>query len=498
MPSTLLQDSIQAKAAGGLKVIDLEYKNVPTVESNSKQVKDLAAELRQTEDQISSIENAMAVLETKIVFLNSMASRSSEDASRDAGTAALDTAVIEDQLSFLGNQMAILLTQQLDEKTKLKESQDEAEVLKRKIKNIGSQRDQNRRVMVTFVATQATKATIELTYLVNNASWTPTYSVRANFDDSMIGFEYDAIVSQKTGEDWTDVNMVLSTAQPSRASEPPTINPYFVDIYAVPPPAASRPDRRAAPSADSASLEMYVAEPAAAGRGRLESLAAGANVAGSGSAVTFKLPRKLTIASGDNQQQRTRIATFDNQVAYINIAIPVLTEDVYIKGEIKNTSDYQFLPGLASIFVGNDYVGQSFIDAVAPASSYELYFGIDPAISSKRTLLEKRTDNTGLFGGGRETTYKVRIEIDNGTDRAIDLELWDRWPVSRSGDITISMSEINPALSKNKTYVETQENLGLLRWDLVLPANTTGTNAKLVTYTYAINRGKDIQTTPLP
>jgi uncharacterized protein (TIGR02231 family) len=295
---------------------------------------------------------------------------------------------------------------------------------------------------------------------------------------------------QTTGENWNNVNMVLSTAQPSQAAEPPTINPYFVDIYTPPPPSS----RNAPMSAAADSEGSYYDTREAA----LERFTSKATVDGSGSAVTFTLPRTMTIASGNDQQQRTRIATFQNKVSYINIAIPLLTEEVYIKGEIENTSDYQFLPGMASIFVGNDYVGQSPIDSVAPSASYQVYFGVDPAIRAKRIVLEKRTDNTGLFGGGRETIYNVRIDIDNGADHPIDLELWDRWPVSRSSDITISMPEVNPPLSTDVQYVNNQKKQGLLRWDIMIPAYSTGDKAKIVNYSYSINRGKDIETTPLP
>ena len=495
MPSTILKDSIQAKSLGDLKVVDLEYQVIPSTESNSEQAQKLIAELDDVREQISHKKNSVEVINSQIVFLNSMASRGSEEAALDIGTSALDTSVIENQLDFLGKQLATLLENQLLEKQLLRKLTEQAEVLERKIKNIGSQRGQTSQVVVTFVATKPTKATLQLTYLVNRAAWVPTYAVRADFQESTINIEYDAIVMQTTGENWNNVNMVLSTAQPSQAAEPPTINPYFVDIYTPPPPmpSAARGDVRSRAVAADSESSYYDTREAA-----LEQFASKATVDGSGSAVTFTLPRTMTIASGNDQQQRTRIATFQNNVSYINIAIPLLTEEVYIKGKIENTSNYQFLPGTASIFVGNDYVGQSQIDSVAPSASYQFYFGVDPSIRAKRIVLEKRTDNTGLFSGGRETIYNVRIDIDNGADHPIDLELWDRWPVSRSSDITISMSEVSPPLSTDVQYVNNQKKQGLLRWDIMIPAYSTGDKAKIVNYSYSINRGKDIETTPLP
>ncbi|MFO0782285.1 MAG: DUF4139 domain-containing protein [Phycisphaerales bacterium] len=65
-----------------------------------------------------------------------------------------------------------------------------------------------------------------------NAGWSPTYNVRAAGDRSSVQIEYDVIRSQATGEDWKDVTVSLSTAQPGRSSEPPPVTPWFLDVYA--------------------------------------------------------------------------------------------------------------------------------------------------------------------------------------------------------------------------------------------------------------------------
>ena len=71
-----------------------------------------------------------------------------------------------------------------------------------------------------------------LGYLVFDANWSPRYDVRGDLESGGLTMEYGANISQRTGEDWKDVTLVLSTARPSMASNPPSMDPVFVDVYA--------------------------------------------------------------------------------------------------------------------------------------------------------------------------------------------------------------------------------------------------------------------------
>ena len=113
--------------------------------------------------------------------------------------------------------------------------------------------------------------------------------MRAAADRSAVSVEYDALVVQSTGEDWNKVRLSLSTAEPTRASGPPPVEPWFVDVYVPPPPVAvGAPVTRAmtaAPMAMADAVPGSPAEPGAAGaenvaemRKALEDLSAGAAV----------------------------------------------------------------------------------------------------------------------------------------------------------------------------------------------------------------------------
>ena len=65
---------------------------------------------------------------------------------------------------------------------------------------------------------------MRLNYLVNGVSWNPQYKIRAGkTSKDPLHIEYLAGVVQQTGEDWSNVKLVLSTAQPLLNAAPPEL-----------------------------------------------------------------------------------------------------------------------------------------------------------------------------------------------------------------------------------------------------------------------------------
>lgn len=73
---------------------------------------------------------------------------------------------------------------------------------------------QTSEIRVTVTANAPTTAQFTISYLVQEASWYATYDVRAKNISTPINLQYKANVQQQSGEDWKDVKLVLSTANP--------------------------------------------------------------------------------------------------------------------------------------------------------------------------------------------------------------------------------------------------------------------------------------------
>lgn len=77
--------------------------------------------------------------------------------------------------------------------------------------------EKRRRVSVLVEVTGAGEVELLVSYVVRKAAWKPAYDVRVSTDDRQLQLVYYGEVRQSTGEDWTDAEVSLSTAQPGKS-----------------------------------------------------------------------------------------------------------------------------------------------------------------------------------------------------------------------------------------------------------------------------------------
>lgn len=505
LPESVQPDTLQARTGnggGGLKVLSVDFVQEAAVDvAVTPEVADIDKHIKRLEQALRAMSDQRAIIQSQQDFLDALTIRTTADASNAGGSAQLDLDAVKKQMDFITNERKRL--QSLSASLDVEQPNMQAEIAAARANRAAAAAKVNstRTAVVSVVTPTPFTGDVGLTYLVAGADWSPAYNIRASAELNSVQVEYDAVLQQRTGEDWNDVRLTLSTAQPTVAANPPELAPWYVDI-ARPELERGMTNGRAG-SVDAEAFRRSPADKAKAeididGDGFFEGVAADAQVAGAGPSVTFELPRAVTIKSNSDRQQRTRIASIDSASMFVHVATPLLGESTYLRGDLINRSPYQLLGGPASIFVGQDYVGPTVMRSVAPAGEYQLHFGIDQAVKVKRQLVRKTTENTGLLSGGRRTISEYRLVIDNGTGHDITLELWDRIPVSRNEEIQIELTEPSVRLASDQHYLTEQRPTGLLKWWLTIPASSRGLNAMEITYGVRIDRAKDVQMTPLP
>src|SRR5690554_97039 len=93
------------------------------------------------------------------------------------------------------------------------------------------------RLHINLQTDSAVSTQVSLSYPQSDASWSWLYEARLNTVERDLGLFRQAAVVQATGEDWNDVTLTLSTANPFTNTRTPELNPQFVDF--MPPPAVS-------------------------------------------------------------------------------------------------------------------------------------------------------------------------------------------------------------------------------------------------------------------
>src|SRR3989442_2673026 len=77
---------------------------------------------------------------------------------------------------------------------------------------------------------------MEVSYVVPSASWSPTWDARLDAEKPSVGLSLYGAVQQSSGEDWSDVKLAVSTAQPQRGLYVPELSARYLDKNPPPPP----------------------------------------------------------------------------------------------------------------------------------------------------------------------------------------------------------------------------------------------------------------------
>jgi uncharacterized protein (TIGR02231 family) len=326
-------------------------------------------------------------------------------------------------------------------------------------------------VAVVLEARADTEAEIELSYHVPGASWRPLYDLV--LDGERLAVSYLAEITQKTGEDWPEIALVLSTTRQGLRQTLPELSPWYIGRPRPPraPMAAGHlvgGTAYGAEAADDAQQPRAFAAsapvPALAQKAKkARVLAAEATESESGAGLVYTVARPMPVP-GDGGPHKTLVAAFDADAVLGYLTVPVLAPEAYLRATVTNGS-LLLLPGQARIFHGAQFVGETRLDTVAPGEEFEVKLGVDDQVKVERKL-RRRTASKAILGGTRTIDIAYEITVENHRDRKARVSVHDHLPVSTDGDIKVRLRETTPPPAET-------DDLGELTWNLTLdPAET--------------------------
>jgi hypothetical protein len=187
-------------------------------------------ELQAFEDQIvaltDSIDIQKALLETleeELAFLK--ANRSIKGAAEN-----LTSARLQETYSFYSGQTREVLLEQLKVKKKIKALEMEQKRWEQQRKEFFKDPDLRKsEIQILLSSERSMKVELEVSYLCSGAGWFPNYDIIAKDVESPVQVLYKARVYQQTGEDWDQVKLSLSNADPYKSSNLPYLEPLYLN-----------------------------------------------------------------------------------------------------------------------------------------------------------------------------------------------------------------------------------------------------------------------------
>ncbi|MCA3606188.1 MAG: mucoidy inhibitor MuiA family protein [Methylobacterium sp.] len=339
---------------------------------------------------------------------------------------------------------------------------------------IGQPGAQNpRRVAAIAVeAPEALKATLTVSYRVAGASWRPVYDARLDTRGARPALELTrrALIRQRTGEDWREVKVALSTLRVQRGTAAPVPGSERLGFHEPPPPrplpmpmpmpmaAVPVPDQPTTGIEESRRQRMAAErmEPAEEQQAQLATNPFHAE---------FAVPGAISLPSG-NEERSLRLASEAIEPKLQHKAAPLLDPTAYLEASFNLKGDAPLLPGEVLLSRDGAFIGRARVHAIAGGDRVELGFGADERVKITRVPLQKEARDPGIFGSNRTEDHRFRTDIRNFHAFPVALQLLDRLPISE--DQAISIERLPEMTRPDVENVE--DRRGVVAWNLALAA----------------------------
>lgn len=526
LPEQVVPNSLFAEGNDQVEIRAVRFRSRAVGEQPREEVRKLDQQLRELQRQLTLAGKQQQLLAQRSAYLDKLERFVAPTANVELSRGVLDAETLERISKFSFEQRERIAREEVELQQRMEDINSEVALVNRKRAELTRGATKTLREAVLFLHKRAAgNATLRLNYLVGGCGWSPTYAMRAAADLQQVRVEYNALIHQLSGENWDNVVLTLSTASPTLSATRPGLAPFHVTLADMTQPNAPFSGRgpmskgefrqqidslinRQAQYAQQAGNVMNFSDNSrlswdlndvaseyqrleiTADRNAMSVLRSETAGRGDGPSLSYQLAGTVSLASRSDQQM-VRIAQSDFGSRFYHVATPVLTPYVYREAELLNDSDQDLLAGPMTVYLDGRFVGRGEIPTVARGQTFVVGFGADPQFRTRRELADKQES---VQGGNRELRIAYRLVVENFTDEPTRVRVVDRLPYAeRSEDIRVTMGEMSDPLSEDKLYLRRERPMGLLRWEVDIPAGAAGEEARLIEYQYTVEYDRKFQ-----
>lgn len=354
-------------------------------------------------------------------------------------------------------QLEALSAQQVENDDAARAAQAKVDAVKRELAQtrhalaLAEERVEDLECLLSLTLEGKGEAQVRVSYLVPCAVWRPAY--RATLSGEAVLFESEAVVWQRTGEAWTDVQLEFSTARPTLGTTPPALVDDWLTL-------------RPKTSVEKKIVDVTVREEVIQTAGEVSTTVPELpGLDDGGEARLISAPGRSTVPS-DGQPHRVPLGNFEAKAALELVCPPEFSPLAFTVARFANAGSSVLLAGPVDLIRSAGFVGRSQVSFTAPGETLKLSFGSEDGVRVTRTV-EEKVDEARLTG--RKTTKKtVTLHVSNAGREAKRLFLEERIYVSEVKEVEVQVlqKECDP-----QPAPATKD--GIVRVDVALAPNAT-------------------------
>lgn len=533
LPQRIVPGSLFAEGGESVQVRSVVFRTRAVSDDVREDVKKIDDQLAALNDSLNAVRKNVEVLQKNAETLAKVEQFTATVGSGDLSRGVLNADTLQKLTQFIFEQRATLSKAMLDSERAAGKLQQDIDLTQRKRNEITAGASKVAREALVLVDAKNPNAKLRLNYLVDQASWEPSYTIHGKKAGGDVMVNYQAAISQMTGEDWDNVKMNISTATPSVVSSAPTLEPLELTLQRLDPATAAVQLRnneelaRAITQRKAQAEQLYInnggnfqVPQQQAGQGQQvqqnlnyaqrDNIYAANRVADEvqmfefnvkdkasiralnkpdqSVTVSYQLANRTTLSSRSDRQL-VGIASLSMKGEYYRLATPVLTSYVYREAAVVNGSNTVLLDGPSMSYLDGEFVGHGLVPMTGVGGNFVVGFGIDTSLRATRELVERAEQTQG---GNAIVTFDYRLNIENFGEDETTVRVIDRIPKPDGNQLKPTLVSTSQDLSKNEDYQRTQRKVGLLRWDIAVKPHTTGSKATTVEYRMTLEHDRQM------
>ncbi|MDX2265319.1 MAG: mucoidy inhibitor MuiA family protein [Hyphomicrobiales bacterium] len=335
-------------------------------------------------------------------------------------------------------------------------------------------------VRVFLEAAGEAKGRLRIRYRSENASWRPGYDARLTTGDKpALALSRRAHVAQDTGEDWNEVQLMLSTARPGGATAAPSLRPIIVEFEREAP--LPKAMMRAPAPAGAPPAEGFAAESAdreVAGYSAARVAIRPAVIEASTYQAIFKIASKATIKSGVGDK-KVLIANETLKPTVKVISAPKENTTAFLNANFIYQGEAALLPGDVSLYRDNVYVGAGALPLIAAGQEHNLGFGPDDSVKVNRISVKREKGETGVLTSSNVDEQHFSITVKNLHAKPVAVMVLDQMPYSEDEKIVVEMLPVTTPPSETNH----EDKRGVVVWEMELRPG----EERALAFSYQIN-----------
>lgn len=473
LPSSFDMQTLHAEASEGVHIGEIVSADAANTQAANPAEAALEAKITALRDREAELDAEAKSAQMVIDYLTRMmAAEGAQDDARRRFAPPLDARTLAGVAGAMRSEAGKSLARIQAIAVQKRELFRKIDALQRDLARLHSGERDTRTLTINLAAARA--GTVNVSYQVSNAGWKPSYRASLNSETSKVDLEREAIISQKTGEDWSNVHLTLSTSAPQQATSSADPVPWLLAFVqrlqsraalmmeapmSAPAPAVAMAKRKANALADEAAgKEEEETEADDYAPPTFETQGMFSN--------TYEVPARTSLPA-DGREVSVKLAKQEIAVKQYFQTVPRREPGVYVTAEA-DMPQGDWPRGNIQLFRNGSYVGGGWWNPQA-RDRFVLGFGRDDQIHVSTVPLKTDSASSGILEKRRQQKTATMFVIVNRHQRPVDLKVLEASPVATSEEISV-----HTAFTPKPSQENWEDKRGVMSWDVTLaPGGTT-------------------------